>query len=266
MGRLVSSTGMVRCTVINRLLDGTTRIPVQFGDRNAQDNSDEDDPDDGIRDDEEENEHVSVAMPPSDNMVSPHVLQTQNIQSPDEPEYFRTRPIPVRYNTQPHASVEDSHAYNESYLPRSMNVGFQQVSPTGQDPLRRTFTSTNFQAQQNLYGWQNNLVPNTTQSPFYVNSPQTTLPPQSVAYQLPAPTAPIAQQNMLPPPLAQQHHFSDTVSNARYDSGPALGNQLRTGSLGHPHQIPHGFPDFIQENNYGHNEAEIKHDPQMHTN
>lgn len=240
-------------------IDGTTRVPVQFGDRNAQEYSDEDDLDDAVKDEDEENEAVATSMPSSENMVSPPMLQASNLQSPDESEFFRNRPIPVRYNTQPHGSIDDNHSY-ETYLPRSMNVGFQQVSTTVQEPLRRSFTPTNFQTQQNLYGWQNSMVTHAGQSQFYVNSPQTSLPPQSIPYQLPPPIA----QTMLPPPPLPQHHFSDGLSTGRYDSGPALGNQLRTGSLGHPHHLPHGFPDYMQESNYVHNEADIKHDPGPH--
>jgi hypothetical protein len=59
-----------------------------------------------------------------------------------------------------------------------------------------------------------------------------------------------------------QHHYSDAIPG-RFDSGPALGNQLRTGSLGHPHHIPHGFPDYLQDSAYGQAEPEIKHDQHM---
>lgn len=248
------------------MVDGTTRVPVQFGDRNNQDNSDDDEFDEGgVKDEGNEIEPGSVTMSASEGVVSPPMLQTSNLQSPDESEFFRSRPIPVhqRYATQSHGPIDDNHSYSDSYLPRNMNVGFQQVSPTVPDPLRRSFTSSNFQ-QQNMYGWQNNMVTNPGQTQYYVSSPQTTLPPQSVPYQLPPP---IAGQSMLPPPPLIQHHFTEGLSNARYDSGPALGNQLRTGSLGHPHHIPHGFPEYMQDNTYGHHEAEIKQDPgpHMHT-
>jgi hypothetical protein len=236
--------------------DGTTRIPVQFGDRGGQDTSDDDDPDEGIKDEDEE---TDVLPPPngissSESMLSAPMIQPQHLHQ--ENDFFQHRPIPVRYHTQPQAQIDEQRSYNDSYS-RNVNVGFQQMSPTMPDPSRRTFASSNFQSPQaNMYTWQNTMVTNASPSQFYTTSPQSSLPPQP-NYQLPPPNS---QQNMLPPPMS---HY-DGLPNGRYDSAPALGNQLRTGSLGHPHHLPHGFSDYITDNSYVQNEQEMKHqDPQM---
>jgi hypothetical protein len=187
------------------------------------------------------------------------MLQTQIQQH--EADFFRARPIPVRYHTQLHSHIEDHGTYPESFMSRNMSVGFQQVSPTSQDPNRRSFPSS-FQTQpQGMYTWQNNLATTASPSQYYVTSPQTTLPPHSNPYQLPPPTS-VGSQGMLPPPLAQ-HPFDGLPASGRFDSGSALGNQLRTGSLGHPHHLPSGFSDYLQDSGYGQNEPETKHDQTM---
>jgi hypothetical protein len=233
-----------------------------YGDRNGVDVSDDDEPDEGIKDEDEEHEPmpVSAAMPTPDRLVSPtSMMQSQPLQQPESDAFYRMRPLPVRHYSQP--QMEEHNPYGDgSYMPR----GFQPPSPGSQDPSRRSFASPGYQSpQQSLYSWQNSMVSaGPVSSNYYVTtSPQPPLAPPTAPYQLPPPHS---QQGMLPPPMVQ--HSFDNLPNVRYDSGPALGNQLRTGSLHHPNQIPHGFQEYLHDSGpYGQNDPGMKHGQHVHT-
>jgi hypothetical protein len=238
-----------------------------YGDRSGLDCSD-DEVEEGVKDEDEETEstHIPTNVPTPDSIASQPMMQNQHLQQPQEPESNSmfmptTRPLPVRYHTQP--QIEDHGSYpNSSYL---RTVGFQSQSPNPQDPARRSFGSPVYSSPQGMYGWPNTaMVSNATMpSNYYVTSPQTTLGPQGGQFQLPPP--PTTQQPMLPP--MAQHHFDGLPAARQFDSGPAVGNQLRTGSLGHSHHMPHGFQEYLQDSgSYGHNDSEVRDDQQIHSN
>ena len=238
-----------------------------YGDRSGLDCSD-DEVEEGVKDEDEETESTQIPtnVPTPDSIASQPMMQNQHLQQPQESESNSmfmptTRPLPVRYHTQP--QIEEHGSYpNSSYL---RTVGFQSQSPNPQDPTRRSFGSPVYSSPQGMYGWQNTtMVSNGTMpSNYYVTSPQTTLGPQGGQFQLPPP--PTTQQPMLPP--MAQHHFDSLPAARQFDSGPAVGNQLRTGSLGHPHHMPHGFQEYLQDNgSYGHNDSEVRDDQQIHSN
>ena len=235
-----------------------------YGDRTGLEGSDEE-PEEGIKDeyDEQDVVPVSTSIPTPESLVSPSMMQ--NIQSrPEESNglFHRMRPLPVRYHTQP--LDEQQQSYTDSF-PRGIGISFQQQSPDMPDC--RSFASPGYQSPpQSIYGWQNNSIVNGSSGPvssnnnFYVTtSPQSALAPPPAPYQLPLPNT---QQNMLPPPLSN-HHF-DTLSprgGRLYKGVPLLGNQLRTGSLGHPHHMPshHSYQDFLNDHGgYGHGDEGIK--------
>jgi hypothetical protein len=230
-----------------------------YGDRNGLDTSDDDEPEEGIKDEEEEQDPMPAPSGPvltSDSLLSPLMMQNQSIQSSEPDAYFRTC-LPVRQYNQ--TQQEEGTPYPDgSYLARN----YQTQSPVLNDPSRRSFASPGYQSpQQNMF-WQNSMASNApVSSNYYVTTQQQANIAQStLPYQLPPPNS---QQSMLPPPMAQ-HHF-DGLPNQRYDSGPALGNQLRTGSLGHPHHLPHGFREYLPDNGaYGQNESDLK-DEHGHT-
>lgn len=228
-----------------------------YGDRNGIDTSDDDEPEEGIKDEEEEQEPSqasSGAILTPESIVSPSLMQAQSAHSSESDAYYRMR-LPVRQYSQ--AQLEESTPYPDgSYLARS----YQTQSPVLHDPNRRSFASPGYQSPQNnmFNNWQNSMVSNApVSSNYYVSTQQQSNMVQStIPYQLPPPNS---QQSMLPPPMAQ-HHF-DALPNQRYDSGPALGNQLRTGSLGHPHHMPQGFSEYIPDSGaYGQNEPDLKDD------
>ena len=230
------------------------------GDNNGQDGSD-DELEDCVKDEDDDNDVVSASnnIPVSETLVSPSMVQSQPMQAQAD---FRMR-LPVRYH-QP--QIEEHQSYTESSsFPRSVGIGFQPQSPNVHDPIRRSFASPGYQSpQQNMYGWQNNMTNGPVSSYYVTTSPQQSLAAPTPPYQLPPPNT---QQNMLPPPLGQ-HHFDGLPNGVRqYDSGPALGSQLRTGSLGHPHHMHPGFQEYIHDNGgYGQNESELKDDQNIHHN
>jgi len=241
-------------------IDGTTRIPVQFGERGAFDNSDDDDPDEGIKDEDDEVDVLSSTngISPSEAVIPipPSMIQPNHIQH--ENDFSRQRNIPVRHNTQPTSHMYDQASYDGSYNPHNMNVKFHQMSPNVQDPIRRSFASPNFPSPQaNAYTWQNNINPTASPAQYYPSSPHSLLPAQSMY--LPPPNS---LQNMHPPPA--QHNFDGLPNGVRYDMEPAQ-SQMRTRSLGHLQQLPQGFPDFI-ETNYMQTDQGMKHEQHMSAN
>lgn len=213
-------------------------------------------------DEELETPQLPTNIPTPDSMVSQPMIQPQHLQQSQETDANSmfmgpSRPFPVRCHTQP--QIDDHPSYpSSSYL---RTVGFQSQSPNPQDPSRRSFGSPVYSTPQTMYGWQNtSMVSNGTMpSNYYVTSPQSSLGQQGSQFQLPPP--PTTQQPMLPP---MTQHFDSLPTASRFDSGPAVGNQLRTGSLGHPHHMPHGFQEYLQENGgYGHNDPEVREDQQQ---
>lgn len=226
-----------------------------LGERSGQDGSD-DEVDEGVKDEDDDQLVTVPNMSPPENSVSQPMMQSQSMQS--QPD-FRIRPLPVRYHTQP--QIDEHSSYADSTFPRSSSLSFPLQSPL--DPVRRSFASPGYQSpQQNMYSWQTNLVTGPTNSNFYITTPsQSSLGQPSAPYQLPPPNT--QQPHMLPPPLSQHHY--DGLSNARqYDAAPILGNQVRTGSLGHPHHMSHGFPDYMHDGSGYAQEEGLKDENQLH--
>ena len=238
--------------------DATTYFPVMYGDRNGQDGSD-DELEECVKDEDEEHDVVSTStnIPVSESLVPSSMMQPMQAQAD-----FRMR-LPVRYH-QP--QIEEHQSYTDSSsFPRSVGIGFQPQSPNLHDPIRRSFTSPGYQSpQQSLYGWQNNMSTGPVSSFYVTTSPQPTLAAPTGPYQLPPPNS---QQNMLPPPLGLHHFESVPNCGRQYDSAPALGSQLRTGSLGQPHQMHPGFQEYLHDHGgYGQHEPDLKVDQQhIHT-
>ena len=237
-----------------------------YGEGPVADGSDEESEEDfKAEEDDQENVPVSTSMPTPESLVSPALGSNQHMQSDVEPNALihRARTLPMRQNQQPQM---DDHAYNDpNFYSRGMGIGFQPQSPNVHDPARRSFgvPSPSYTGpQQSIYGWQGgNMVSNgPIASNYYPTSTQGNLPQTSGPYQLP----PV---NMLPPPPPPQHQF-DGLNGRSYDSGAALGNQLRTGSLAHPpHIVPHGYQDFMNVNgSFGHHDSGLKDEQHLHTN
>ena len=196
---------------------------------------------------------VSPLSGPSRHLLPEHESNNMGMQSS----------LPVR--------TMDDHFNNNasSFYSRGLGVNFQQPrSPSLQDPSRGAgqFSPPQSGFHSNQMFWQPNIVSNAVSNNFYVTSPQTTLPPSSSPYNpLPLPNP---QQNMLPPPpMNPQHSFDGLPIGRSYDSSPALGGQLRTGSMGHPHHLPqqHGFPEYVQDSgNFGQHESDMKDQQQHH--
>ncbi|KAG0652329.1 Uncharacterized protein D0Z07_1411 [Hyphodiscus hymeniophilus] len=258
----------------NGEIDKDTRISVMYGDRSGVDFSD-DETEEGVKDEEEEVDttiQIPSNLPTPDSMVSQPMMQNPTLQHAQEHEpnsmfIGSTRPLPVRYHTQPVLDEHTSYS-NQAFVPRTVGVGvgFQtQPPPNPQDPNRRSFVSPVYPSPQSMYGWQNTtMTSNGTMNPnYYVTSPQTPLSAQSGQFQLPPPPPP--QQPMLPP--MTQHHFDSLPTTRQFDSGPAMGNVVRTGSLGHPHHMPHGFQNYLQDNGYGNNDSDVRDEhQQLHNN
>jgi hypothetical protein len=221
-----------------------------YGDRNGQEESESEEDNEGSikNEDEDTDTNAAASMPTPESIISQQRLDmhVQHLQEAQEsnPMFLRMRPLP--YHTQ--TPLEEHQQYNDPYLPRGVGVSFQPQSPNPHDgQARRPFDPQGYQSpQQSMYGWQsNNMVNNSMQSNYYATSPQSALANQG-AYQLPPPTS----QPMLPPlaPPIALHHF-DLQTTRQYDTGPPVpvGNQLRTGSLGHPHHVPHGFQEYLHE-------------------
>jgi hypothetical protein len=241
-----------------------------YGERAGGEDSDGDDEGFKEEEDEHDNAPMSTNMSTPESLVSPTMIQGPQNHSQfenDTQSMIQQRPRPLivsRHTHQPH--MEDQTAYLDTNFPRTMGT-YQAQSPDLQE-YRRSFAPTGFPSpQQNMYsggGWQNNnILSNSSMPPNYcvTNSSQATLAPPTGSFQLP-PVPQVQQPNMLPPPPMIHHPYNDGLPNrGHYDSGPALGNQLRTGSLGHPHQIPqgHGFGEFLQDgSSFGPNDSDMK--------
>jgi len=212
----------------NGEIDGTTIVPVRYGDIIGLD-------DDSEGNDEADN---SVHMPtPLETLVSPSMPEHHQFQQAEDLDMRTMRTgLPMQYS----ASSIDRMEYEDHTFP-SMNQ-YQPYSPNAIDPNRRTdiplpvFPSP----QQSILssGWSNTI----TSAP--VGQLYTASPHSSLAL-------------FLPLPQPQPSHMSQAVHPfhyrlARYDANPAIGNQVRTGSLGNlHHQISNhaAFQDYLNSDN-----------------
>ncbi|KAF8857588.1 hypothetical protein BDZ45DRAFT_429856 [Acephala macrosclerotiorum] len=236
---------------LNGEIDGTTTLSVMYGERAGTEESDGEDLIKLDEDEEAPNSAISVSMPSPDSIVSPATGHNPHLLDND----MRMRSsLPMRQSA--HPPMEEQPQYNDSsayYHPRGM--GFHPQSPNLQD-RRPSFVSPPAypSPQQQMYGaWPAGMVSNSPGQSFYTTSPQ-----QNAPY-LPPPSS---QQPMLP--LPQVHNF-DGLPQGRYDTGPALGNSLRTGSMSHPHQHMPGFDNFLPDNgSFQQHANDLKEEQQQH--
>lgn len=215
--------------------------------------------------------------------VSPSIMQVQ--QSPplnqqrDHGNIYAPARQQVRYN--PH---QQEHMQNSSYISNNTGYGsrvnFNDQSSTNlqdhqpQRSMSTSMPSGQYQnSQQTNVNWTPPFFSNPSPSAtFYATSPQSqsftsnSAQPYSNSYQLPPPNS----QSMLPShSISHSLHttFDGLPHRPQYDTTPPIGSQLRTGSLGHPHQLSthqhQGAFDFL-DNNYGHHDADLKADSNSH--
>ncbi|KAH6702016.1 hypothetical protein BKA61DRAFT_201037 [Leptodontidium sp. MPI-SDFR-AT-0119] len=240
----------------NGEIDVTTVIPVRVADMVGLDDDSEDDNENYPKfehDDETGNNSVHIPTPP-ESLVSPSMAQNQQFHQAEEHGMRAIRGgLPLRY---PNSSIDQMGYEDQTY--RSMNQYQQPHSPNTMDTSRRSYIPSFPNPQQSMFsnGWSPNPVTTAPVSQFYPAPPQASLPPFA----------------LLPQPQ-QTNHMSQTVhqfhdGQARYDTSPAIGNQLRTGSLGHPHhqiQNPPAFQDYLSsDNNHFGQHQEMKDEHQQH--
>ncbi|KAG4028258.1 hypothetical protein MFRU_023g00930 [Monilinia fructicola] len=278
----------------NGEISGDTHVHVMFGDKNGAEISD-DEPDEGMK--LEDDDLQPQDMEPSPMILSPHssvspsIMQVQQAQQaqqapshPNQPRDHENIYAPsrhsVRYNSQQEEHMHSSSYINTNagYVPR-VNFNDQNNSSLQDQPQRSMSTSMSSaqyqNSQQSSVNWTspffNNPSPSTS---FYTTSPQsqsfTSNSPQSFSsnsYQLPPPNSqPLLPSHSVSHPL--QASFDGIPHRSQYETTTQVGNQLRTGSLGHPHQLhshqQHSAFDFLEGNNYGSHDADIKSDPTLH--
>lgn len=237
-------------------------------------------------------------IPTPESLVSPNGSMVQGIQPGPRPtDVSRNReielvnrqrsegwrPLPVRYNTQPHTFGEQkieepqlSPFQPEPYRKWDMNPSPAYPQATSDPGQHAQYPSPQQPPQQNMFSWPSNNMPmlnpasnGPSSQPFYVTNPH---PAGTGGYQLPPP--PPLPNNMLPPPISlNPTGFDGIPSGSRYDTGPAsMGPQLRTGSLAHPYsggrdQHQGSFQDFLNDqgmSGYGHGEEALKDEQQHH--
>lgn len=227
---------------------------------NSEDSDDEND-----LNDEEENEEDAHNIPGSTpgtiaSMSSPSTLDQVSPTTMITPQLHgnglssRT-PLPMRQLEDQPQYGSDGNAY---YTTRSMSYNTINAHANVQD-RRQYIPSPSYTAPQPLYSNNNwPMINNTSQvgQQYFVTSPH-----QQALPQLP----PMSQQHVLPLPTTSS--FQDSFQ--RYDTAPALGNTLRTGSMSHPHQhhpmTLFGSNPFLQDNGgFQTTNAEMKMEHQEH--
>jgi hypothetical protein len=222
--------------------------------------------DDAFKEEDEQDTIVPTNNANTPELVSPSMMSTHRQFEPEQQSLMhRSHPGMIRTHTEPQ-HMEDNYA-EQSY---SRSLSFQNVhSPSIQDPYRpgRGYVSNvspGFQSPpQTMYQapWPNSNIGISTNF-CATTSPASVLPP-ATAFQLPAPQTP----HMMVPRMHQPFE----LPHQRYDTGPALGSQLRTGSIGHPHHMQHAptgqYHDFIQDPNPYHqtHESNVKEEQQLRT-
>jgi hypothetical protein len=129
----------IRSEDLHGLEDGTTCVPKIHSDRNKFDSSDNDEPDDGIKDDDKGHGSMPspATIPTPDSVVSlPTMVKIRSFFRQADPGDSTAHTIPVRDYGQP--QLED-HNLNgdDSYIYR----GLQLQSPRQEEANRRAFAS-----------------------------------------------------------------------------------------------------------------------------
>lgn len=254
MSRLVSHWYILTSFSILTNIDAGTIIPVRYGERiGLEDDSDGDSESYSKFEQDDDTVVSSVHIPtPPESLVSPSMAQNQQFQQVEEHGMRAMRAgLPMRY---PNSSMEMGYE-DQSFR----NMGqFQPHSSNTIDPSRRNYIPSFHNPQQSMFpsAWSSNPVSSAAPvSQFYSASPQASLPP----FLLPQPQQTSHMNQTV-------HQFHDGLS--RYDNSPAIGNQLRTGSLGHPHHqmpSPAAFQDYMgSENNQFSQHSDMKDEHQQH--
>ncbi|KAL2074972.1 hypothetical protein VTL71DRAFT_8752 [Oculimacula yallundae] len=236
-------------------INGDTIIHVRSAERTSVEEDSDGDSESCSRyeqDDDAGSTSAHITTPP-ENLVSPSVSQNQQFHQVEEHGMRSMRAgLPLRYP----ASV-DSLGYDD---PNFRNMG-PFHGPNSMDPNRRNYIPSFSNPQQNMFPntWPSNPVTSAPVSQFYATSPQSSLPPFPVLPQ-PQQTSHMSQS---------LHGFHDGLTSlTRYDNITPLGHQVRTGSLGHPHQQmpnPAAFQDYMgSDSNHFSQHNELKDDHQQH--
>ncbi|KAH7361004.1 hypothetical protein BKA65DRAFT_196693 [Rhexocercosporidium sp. MPI-PUGE-AT-0058] len=239
----------------NGEIDVTTVIPVRYGDTVGIDDDSEGDNETYTKyeqDDDAANNSIHMPTPP-ESLVSPPMAQNQQFQPAEEHNMRSMRVgLPLRYPT---SSMEQLGYEDQTY--RGINQ-YQPHSPNTVDASRRNYIPSFPSSQQSMFssGWSPSPVTSAPVSQYYPGPPQASLPPFALLPQ-PQQTSHTGQT---------VHPFHDGL--ARYDTSPALGNQLRTGSLGPPHhQMPNpsAFQDYLSsDSSHFGQHPEMKDEHQQH--
>lgn len=211
--------------------DPDATVNVMHGDGSMQIDDEEDE---GLKYEEEEAEE-SQGIPTPESLVSADAVHGQTsmsgAQRPIEADYslpMHSRYIPMEEPRYQENGMQSAHMQQQQqFVPSTY-----QPSGIQEQESRRSGWSPQFSSPSNPYNaWgspQSNMVP-TTSIGFTAFSP--THAPQNPPH-----------FNLPPPGPAQMHPIH-----------PQFHDRLRTGSLGHPHQLPqqHGFQDFLHDNSFG---------------
>jgi hypothetical protein len=262
--------------------DGDALIVIMHGDERSGMGISDDEPDDGLRYDEDEDGNPDLtptsSMPtPPENHVSPQLthLQSgfQSRQAEIDPSgYGCMRELPVR--SYPTSQMDDQLAYTDTnqhslssqpnYNTDRGSAGFQNQNLGTQDHNRRPPWSANgFPGVSPVFGsWASNSNNMMHNNPLQYNAFSSPLPhptPQATTYQLPLPSS--ANQQPLPPMHHQAQAFNDQNLVGRSYEPISPNGTLRSNTL-HPHLIPqqpNSFQEYLHDNsNYGQGDAEMK--------
>jgi hypothetical protein len=243
----------------------------------------DDEPDDGLKYDEEEDGNPDLtptsSMPtPPENLVSPHLTHLQGGFQPRQAEidpngYGCMRELPVR--SYPASQIDDQLAYadtNQHSLSSQPNyntdresAGYQNQTLGTQDHNRRPqWPTSGFPGANPMYtSWPssgNNMMHNGTLQYNAYNSGLPHPTSQAAAYQLPLPSS-APNQPSLPPVHHQAPNFNEqNLVNRSYEPIPPNGT-LRSNTV-HAHLIPqqpNSFQEYLHDNSsYGQGDAEMK--------
>lgn len=239
-------------------------MPVSCGDRLGL-GADEDSDDEGLKAEDDTSEATMSSeymSTPAESLVSPTLNQNQNQALAElENAQMRLRPsLPLRHHS---TQLEDLSAYNENAYHYSRGMNYMPPSPNI-DLSRRNFANPVYATQQQpVYQmpWSNGMpIPNQPATSYY-SPPQPQ--PQPQVYPHAPMLPPLGSQHMNPPSV---HSSFDSIHNGlpRFDSGQSAGNQLRTGSLGHPHQMgPQPQHEYMDDGSFGQHH-EMKEEHQQH--
>ena len=218
-------------------------MPVSAHEPSGYDSSDDGDKESGS--DVKTEDMEIVHTPTSDTTMTPKPISTQ----PSKP--FKIKPqSEMRQQRPPHSSqteMEVTSPYSEEppYYPHELAVLYRHhPQHLLHDSNRPSYASPTYShAQQPLTGWQGMTNHGSMNPSYYPTSAGSSLPPlahdgSSHQYQ------PLPMSSQLPtalPPLIGS--FDGLPARAPQETQPAF-NQMRIGSIGHAHHLPHGQHSF----------------------